>query len=244
MKSTIFRPSITLMISILFIISQLVPSLNLDFILNFLVILLLVSFNNSLNIKLKIISFLLLAFSLFAFLYTNNILLYYYSMDTNLNLLMLFIFVPLMSIPIKEGQYIKYAERVLNHYITTTNQLYLYLKISTLSFGSVMNLGSIPITYQLTNIRVFEDHEKTRVKAITRGFSLAFLWSPYFISMAYVISYFDVSWFQLFVLGFLMSVVSIIASFMIKHNSPTNYIIKDYNQNIPILIAKKKSFNW
>ncbi|WP_279401261.1 hypothetical protein [Piscibacillus salipiscarius] len=134
----------------------------------------------------------------------------FHGMRENVGLLAIFLFVPLISLPIKNGQYLDYMNAIFNHYVKTSKQLYTYLKISILGIGSVMNLGTIPIMYHLTETSSFIDYRDTRIRALTRGFSLSFLWSPYFISIALILTYFNVTWVELFPFGFAFALAGFI----------------------------------
>ena len=133
-----------------------------------------------------------------------------WSFDENAGLLAIFIFVPLISIPIKAGKYLDSMDVIFTSYVRTTKQLFTYLSFSTMGVGSVMNLGSIPIIHQLTSTDAFNPHMDTKLRAMNRGFSMAFMWSPYFISVALVLSYFDISWLELFPYGLALALVGMV----------------------------------
>ncbi len=51
--------------------------------------------------------------------------------------------------------------------------------------------------------------------ALNRGFALAFTWSPYFISIAVILSYFDVQWLAIAAFGLTLSVISLIGEWFL-----------------------------
>ena len=146
---------------------------------------------------------------------------FFLALQTNANLLAIFIFVPLLSIPIQQGQYLKYIEVIFAYYIKKTHHLYLFSTIAAGSIGAVMNVGTLPILYNLTDTSSFKPFDEVRLKALSRGFVLAFMWSPYFISMALVLSYFNVSWLQLFPVGLVVTVITMSIGFFLERKNKT-----------------------
>ncbi|MET3683036.1 hypothetical protein ABID56_001126 [Alkalibacillus flavidus] len=165
-------------------------------------------------------------------------------LNTNVSVLAIFIFVPLLSIPIKQGRYLDYLETVFNHYIQTTGQLYSYVKIALMGVGSVMNLGTVPIMYQLTDTPSYQPYRMLRARALGRGFAMAFMWSPYFISVALILSYFNVSWIQIFPIGLSMAVVGITLGILFekRHSQPIVVESEPSETTVTIQEAKRKLF--
>ena len=144
---------------------------------------------------------------------------FFIGLQTNANVLAIFIFVPLLAIPIRQGNYLTYIEVIFSYYIKTTKGLYLFSTLTAGSIGGVMNIGSIPILYQLTDTPSFQPFTMLRIKAMVRGFVLAFLWSPYFISVGLVLSYFDVTWTQLFPVGIVLTLLITLCGYLLERKS-------------------------
>jgi hypothetical protein len=144
---------------------------------------------------------------------------FFIGLQTNANVLAIFIFVPLLAIPIRQGNYLTYIEVIFSSYIKKTDQLYLFSTLTAGSIGGVMNIGSIPILYQLTDTPSFEPYTILRIKAMVRGFVLAFLWSPYFISVGLVLSYFDVTWLQLFPVGIVLTLLIMLCGYLLERRN-------------------------
>ncbi|TWT06530.1 hypothetical protein FQV26_01590 [Planococcus sp. CPCC 101016] len=157
---------------------------------------------------------------------------FFLALQTNANLLAIFIFVPLLSIPIQQGQYLKYIEVIFSYYIKKTHHLYLFSTIAAGSIGAVMNVGTLPILYDLTDTTSFKPFDEVRLKALSRGFVMAFMWSPYFISMALVLSYFDVSWLQLAPIGLAITGIMMGIGFFLE---------RKYNRTIPEAASAQNS---
>lgn len=133
----------------------------------------------------------------------------------NTSVLMIFIFVPLLSIPITSPRYLKDITGLLKTSFTNTKQSYNVLKLGTFSIGSVLNVGTLPILYYVTDTDQFRDHKVMRMAALNRGFALAFAWSPYFISIAVILSYFDVQWITIAAYGITLAVISLVAEWIL-----------------------------
>src|SRR5699024_4884756 len=145
--------------------------------------------------------------------------------------------------PIQQGQYLKYIEVIFAHYIKKTHHLYLFSTVAAGSIGAVMNVGTLPILYDLTDTPSFKPFDEVRLKAMSRGFVMAFMWSPYFISMALVLSYFEVSWLQLFPIGLAITVIMMVLGFWNERRKsrpiPEASSIKS---TVPLKLAKRKVF--
>lgn len=159
----------------------------------------------------------------------------------NTAVLMIFIFVPLLSIPITSPRYLKDITGMLKTSFKSTKQSYNALKLGTFSIGSVLNVGTLPILYYLTDTEQFKDHKVMRMAALNRGFALAFAWSPYFISIAVILSYFEVQWITIAAYGLALAVISMVAEWFLFSNdkypempsSPPVY----YNKNRIVELA-------
>lgn len=240
MKWIIIRPIAALLMGLTYLVSQFFESNLLLILVSLFATITVISYIPYLNKTPMILISTLLILSVILLLNGDGLITMFHGMRENVGLLAIFIFVPLISIPIRTGQYLKYIDTVFNYYIKTSRQLYLYLKISLLSIGSVMNLGTIPIMYHLTSTESFKDYHDTRIKALVRGFSLCFLWSPYFISIALILSFFNVTWVELLPYGFLFASTGFILGLLTigTINEPIQTVEQDHE--IPIHKAKRK----
>ncbi|MBR7552592.1 hypothetical protein ACFFJI_10180 [Allobacillus sp. GCM10007491] len=199
-----------LLMGITYLISQFIDSPLLPKLVSIFAFITLVLFIPYLTKVPRILISSLLILTILLSIFGEGLLTMLWSFDENAGLLAIFIFVPLISIPIKAGRYLDSMDVIFTSYVRSTKQLYNYLAFSTMGVGSVMNLGSIPIIHQLTSTEAFDHHMDTKLRAMNRGFSMAFMWSPYFISVALVLSYFDISWLELFPYGFALALIGMV----------------------------------
>jgi hypothetical protein len=179
MKWIIVRPIIALLMGFIFLCSQFWEHAIFPLTLNLLALLTIISYLPYLRAVPRLLISSLLGLSVIIYMLQGEGLMpLMMSLSTNVGLICIFIFVPLLSIPIRLGQYLRYVEALFDHTIRSSVQLYRYLKLSLMSIGSVMNLGAVPLLHQLTETNSLQPHEAIRLKALGRGFALSFLWSP------------------------------------------------------------------
>lgn len=217
----IIRPLSTLLMGGTYLLSFFVPFSYSTFLISLFALAVLVSYFPYLPRTPKILISVLLVVGLLMDASGNGVREFFLALQTNANLLAIFIFVPLLSIPIQQGQYLKYIEVIFAHSIKKTHHLYLFTTVAAGSVGAVMNVGTLPILYDLTDTQSFKPFDEVRLKALSRGFVMAFMWSPYFISMALVLSYFDVAWLQLFPVGIAVTVILMGIGFTLERKNNT-----------------------
>ncbi|MFD2639081.1 hypothetical protein [Piscibacillus salipiscarius] len=242
MKWIIIRPLFALLMGFTYLLSQFIDSDLLPILVSLFATITVMSYIPYLSKTPMILISTLLILSVIFLLNGSGLMKLFHGMRENVGLLAIFLFVPLISLPIKNGQYLDYMNAIFNHYVKTSKQLYTYLKISILGIGSVMNLGTIPIMYHLTETSSFIDYRDTRIRALTRGFSLSFLWSPYFISIALILTYFNVTWVELFPFGFAFALAGFILGLFTMGSISEPIKIVESDENISIETAKRKLF--
>ncbi|WP_142826713.1 hypothetical protein [Planococcus soli] len=228
----IIRPLSTLLMGGTYLLSFFVPFPYATFLISLFALVVLISYFPYLPRTPKILISVLLVVGLLMDTSGNGVREFFGALQTNANLLAIFIFVPLLSIPIQQGQYLKYIEVIFAHSIKKTHHLYLFSTVAAGSIGAVMNVGTLPILYDLTDTSSFKPFDEVRLKALSRGFVMAFLWSPYFISMALVLSYFDVTWLQLFPIGLAVTAIMMGLGFLGERKN---------NRSIPEAAAVKNT---
>ena len=239
----VIRPVSTLLMGGIYLLSFFIPFPYAPFLISLFALVVLVSYFPALPRMPKILISVLFTAGLLMDPSADGLQAFFMALQTNINLLTIFIFVPLLSIPIQQGQYLKYIEVIFAYYIKKTHHLYLFSTAAAGSIGAVMNVGTLPILYDLTDTPSFKPFDEVRLKALSRGFVMAFMWSPYFISMALVLSYFDVSWLQLFPIGLAITVMMMAIGFLNerKKNTPIPKI-SSIESSVTLGAAKRKVF--
>ncbi|WP_416145189.1 hypothetical protein [Planococcus koreensis] len=215
----ILRPLSTLLMGGTYLVSIFFPFPYVSALISLFALIALVSFFPYLKRVPKVLILALAVGALAMDISKDGLYAFFIGLQTNANVLAIFIFVPLLAIPIRQGNYLAYIEVIFSYYIKKTDQLYLFSTLTAGSIGGVMNIGSIPILYQLTDTPSFEPYTILRIKAMIRGFVLAFLWSPYFISVGLVLAYFDVTWLQLFPVGIVLTFLIMACGYLLERKS-------------------------
>ena len=237
----VIRPVSTLLMGGIYLLSFFIPIPYASFLISLFALAVLVSYFPYLARTPKILISVLFAAGLLLDPSVEGMKAFFLALQTNANLLAIFIFVPLLAIPIQQGQYLKYIEVIFTYSIKKTHQLYLFTTIAAGSIGAVMNIGTLPILNDLTDTASFKPFDEVRLKALSRGFVMAFMWSPYFISMALVLSYFDVSWLQLFPVGLAVTGIMITIGFLQERKNsrpiPESALVQS---TVTLGVAKRK----
>lgn len=134
----------------------------------------------------------------------------------NANILSLFILVPLLRIPIRAGKYLDALDVFYAHYIKTKNQFYLFTVNLTHLLSVLLNLGAVPLVHQIIHSDEKKKVPMLKVNALTRGYSIAVFWSPYFISVGLVLANFPISWIEIFPIGITLSIIGVFAGYFLE----------------------------
>ena len=240
MKYYFIRPVAILLMGFTYLISRFINIPILENLVSIFALVIVLTFLPFLKSVPRILISVLLIISVTLFYFGEGFEALIFSFDANAGLLAIFIFVPLISIPIQEGKYLENLEIIFNYYIKSTKQLYLYLKISLMGIGAVMNLGTIPIMHQLTNTQSLKEHDLIRIKAFNRGFSLSFLWSPYFVSVALILSFFNISWINLFPFGVGFALIGLMLGYLFERKTNVKIEMPKVTDKNLVRSAKRK----
>ncbi|ADU30320.1 hypothetical protein [Evansella cellulosilytica] len=126
----------------------------------------------------------------------------------NINLLSLFLFVPLIATFMATAGYLSTLKyKVQNKQSLKDFKPYRFSFILTSSIGFILNLGSMAIVKRIVeeSSPTYQDQKLTLT--IMRGFGFCMLWSPYFVNVGLVLVVFDVSWFQIGLYGLGLSIL-------------------------------------
>lgn len=134
--------------------------------------------------------------------------------QVNVTLVALFIFSPLLGIPIKTGGYVQALKVVCKNKMDHPYFFFLGSSMLTHILGTVLNIGSTAIVYHLSTaskIRV----PRLLADGISRGFGSAIFWSPYFAAMALVLSQLPITWSSIVLPSIGLVLISFIVSLLI-----------------------------
>ncbi|NQX60615.1 hypothetical protein [Paenibacillus qinlingensis] len=135
------------------------------------------------------------------------------SAEINVTIVTLFIFAPLFGIPVRLPEYVEALKRFYQENFRSKAALFIGTQFLTQIMGVFINVGSIPVVYQMVFVKPQPGMSRLLANALNRGFAGAILWSPYFAAMTLVTSALNLAWSSvlLYLLGlaFLSLVVSL-----------------------------------
>lgn len=135
--------------------------------------------------------------------------------QVNLTLVSLFIFAPLLGIPVRTGNYIDALKTLFKKWLN--NAWLFYFSIFTLThiLGVVINIGSVTINYYLKGVSNIQS-KRLIAGALNRGFTTSIYWSPYFAAMALMVSQLNIEWITIVLYSLGFSIISFIVGFLLE----------------------------
>lgn len=130
----------------------------------------------------------------------------------NATIVTLFVFAPLFGIPVRIPSYLRALERFYETSLRSGTVMFVGTQVLTLIMGVFINVGSIPVVYNLAFVKPRPGFAGLLANALNRGFAGAIFWSPYFAAMALVTSALSVSWSALLPYMLALSALSLLVS--------------------------------
>jgi hypothetical protein len=134
------------------------------------------------------------------------------SAGINVTIVTLFLFAPLFGIPVRIPEYVEALKRFYEENFRSKAALFIGTQFLTQIMGVFINVGSIPVVYQMVFVKPQPGMSRLLANALNRGFAGAILWSPYFAAMTLVTSALHLSWSSVlpYMLG--LAVLSLVVS--------------------------------
>lgn len=208
---TVIRGILLLAVALTYVINSLFSE-SLSIILFILVILTFIIAWPGMAVFPKVMSTLLLVFgNVFFLIYGGNFLYWREALLNNIGLVSLFIAVPLLSYPLKNGGYIEYMDTFVNHFLKKDTRVIAFVTMVSCISSSFLNMGSVRMVYDLFLPRL-RSLRKIFASSIIQGFALAAFWSPYFAGVAIILHLVGVQFVSFLLYGLIMVVISFIVS--------------------------------
>jgi TRAP-type C4-dicarboxylate transport system permease large subunit len=166
------------------------------------------------------------------------------AMGRNTNLLMLLISVPMLGVPLRYGDYLATLDSLALKYMVRKYQMYWVPALFSHVLGVFMNLGAVPLAYQITARGRVAGYPGVLARSISRGFGSALFWSPNIIAVALVLGYTGVSWEKYVTTGIKFALVALVAGyaaeiFARKEKTPA---VGDFSPEAVPAIERRKIF--
>lgn len=126
----------------------------------------------------------------------------------NMNLLTLFIVVPLISVMISTGGYLTALKQKMISLQTKSDSgahPYRLSAILTSGMGLLLNLGTMPIVYRIAEESFSPFYKKKMGIVLHRAFTFCMFWSPYFVNVGIMLVLFDISWSEISIAGIIIA---------------------------------------
>ncbi|RSL33395.1 TRAP transporter large permease subunit [Salibacterium salarium] len=160
------------------------------------------------NINRFIVVLLLIIGSVLFLFYEASFTAVLHSFGENLNLLGLFLLIPLFGALMSEAGYLQALQTFLLHR-EETHKAHPYRMgyLLTASMGSLLNLGSMPLVYNIGYESFSSFENKKFGLTLLRGFGFCMLWSPYFVNVGLILVLYDLSWGEIGGYGIILALV-------------------------------------
>ncbi|WP_274363669.1 hypothetical protein [Paenibacillus thermotolerans] len=135
--------------------------------------------------------------------------------EINVTIVTLFLFAPLFGIPVRIPEYLEALKRFHGANLTSKTGLFVGTQILTQIMGVFINVGSIPVVYQIVFAKPQPGMSRLLANALNRGFAGAILWSPYFAAMALVTSALALPWSAILPYAVALSLLSLVVSWAV-----------------------------
>lgn len=128
----------------------------------------------------------------------------------NMVLVILILFVPVLTIPLRIGKYHEEVKNLLMKYSDKPQVLYAGITSTVFILGSFINLGSLSIVHSVVDKNNFK--KALLGKAYVRGFSSVIIWSPFFATVFLILFSLDLSIGSFLLYSFLLGLVQLIVA--------------------------------
>lgn len=133
----------------------------------------------------------------------------------NVTIVTLFLFAPLFGIPVRIPKYVDQLKRFFESNLRSRTGLFTGTQLLTQIMGVFINVGSIPVVYQMVFVKPRKGMTLLLANALNRGFAGAIFWSPYFAAMAIVTSGLKLSWSSILPYVIVLAILSVGVSWVV-----------------------------
>lgn len=152
---------------------------------------------------------------------------YLFGFGKMLNLLSLFVLLPLVALPIELGQYAIGVQRLIQQRIRRSGSLYMMTSSLSYILSSFMNLATLPMVYYTIrpSVDLFPIKEKERFmsRAITHGFSMPVIWTPIAPIVGIVVEMTNVSWTSILPTLIVVSIFGLMLNWVLGARAATKH---------------------
>ncbi|MGO4545022.1 hypothetical protein AB4Z29_09490 [Paenibacillus sp. 2TAB23] len=154
------------------------------------------------------------------------------SAGINVTIVTLFLFAPLFGIPVRLPAYVEALKKFYEVNLRSKSALFLGTQVLTQLMGVFINVGSIPVVYQMVYVKPQPGMNLLLANALNRGFAGAILWSPYFAAMTLVTSALGLPWSSVlpYMLG--LAILSLVVSWLVDYRELLHGDLEESSQDV------------
>lgn len=133
----------------------------------------------------------------------------------NAPIICLLLTAPLFTIPLYFEPYHQVLHRSLPRFAATPFRFYALAFAFTAALTSLLNVAGLPFVHNLLKDTAARGRDDALALALTRGITVNMLWSPAFISVAVVMQYAAVTWYELLLAGALLALAAFLLALLL-----------------------------
>src|SRR5690625_4332465 len=178
-------------------------------VMTFLVIIPGIIYSNKLN---KFFSSVMMLVGIFLLVYSGKAFSFWIEAVTkNLPLVSLIVLAPMLSIPVRLGQYDRNINNFILRYSKKPGQLYFFISIIFFVLSPLLNLGALHLIHSI--VEKLKLPKKFLGRVYLRSFLSANMWAPYFASVFLVVYFLQIPLNNYVYYGLLLATVQIFVSY-------------------------------
>lgn len=230
-------------IVILTLINTVMGNQNINIVLGAIIFLSIVIVFNNIKVQNKIMAIIIfIIIYLIKPITIGNLSEFASSFSNNSGILSLFLVIPLLGKPLNFGKYSFELKKLFDTYFYEDGIFLLFTSFITYLLSLILNLASISIMFQITEERTKDLNKELLVRSILGGYLSAIYWSPNFVSVSIVLSFFNIKWTDMMKIGVVLSLLSLV--FVNLHVIIGMIRNKDYQKKRCRQANKNDSIEW
>lgn len=155
-------------------------------------------------------------------------------------MVVMFAFIPLLSIPIRHGGYFESLQAFFKRYVNSNKRFYLLVSLMSAIIGVLVNMAVVPVIHQISQASLRSNDKKLLSSAISRGFATCTIWAPTTAAVALILKLTGAKWVSFFPFGVLLGCIAGLVGYsMIILEERTKH-----SAEVPEPVGSKENTNW
>ena len=135
------------------------------------------------------------------------------AIDSNINLLLLFVLVPLLSLPVRYGDYAENINLFFHRLKGVKWKIHVFTNFLMVLLAPILTLGAVTMVKDLAP---HLSNERTFLSSLTRMFGLTLFWTPYFGTVIFILQLLEMDWSKIVPYTFGFASVGMFLSFLME----------------------------